>query len=136
MSRRNDPDTGQFTKGNPGRPKGSKNERTRLWEELGEELTDRHAQRFTALLDRLWDSADMNENLKAADLFLKLAEYFRPKLQRVQHQPEGNALVPPIIVVDDIPQLPESWPGPVIRMLGKRSLGMDAAGEEPVKNRP
>ncbi len=31
---RNDPNTGKFTPGNPGRPKGSKNVRTRRWEEV------------------------------------------------------------------------------------------------------
>lgn len=79
---------GQFAKGNPGRPKGTKNKRTVLWEELGQELTDRHADRFNALLDRLWDSPDLVDQLRAADLFLKVAEYFKPKLQRIQQQAE------------------------------------------------
>lgn len=82
MSARKDPRTGKFTKGNPGRPKGSKNTRTLQWEELGKELTDRHADKFNALLDRLWKSKDTNEQVKAAELFLKLVEYFKPKLQR------------------------------------------------------
>lgn len=97
--KRNDPHTGRFATGNPGRAKGSKNERTRLWEELGEQLTDRHAERFNALLDRLWDSPDVADQLRAADLFLKVAEYFRPKLQRMTGTVETRTIQPPVIEV-------------------------------------
>lgn len=48
MSARKDPRTGKFAKGNPGRPKGTKNTRTLQWEELGKELADRHADKFNA----------------------------------------------------------------------------------------
>ena len=49
---RNDPNTGKFTQGNPGRPKGSKNVRTRCWEEVGELLVNEHAGRFADVLER------------------------------------------------------------------------------------
>lgn len=35
MQTKKDPRTGKFTKGNAGRPKGTKNTRTLQWEELG-----------------------------------------------------------------------------------------------------
>lgn len=90
MNERQHPQTGQFAKGNPGRTKGTKNVRTVQWEELGKELTDRHADKLNSLLDRLWSSPDVNDQLRAAELFLKLAEYFRPKLQRIQATVESK----------------------------------------------
>lgn len=78
-----DPTTGKFAKGNPGRPKGTKNTRTLQWEELGKEIANTNAVRFNELLGRLWDSRDLNDQVKAAELFLKMAEYFKPKLQRI-----------------------------------------------------
>lgn len=90
MKATKDPTTGQFTKGNPGRPKGSKNLRTLQWEELGKELTERHSAKFNALLDRLWESKDMNDQVRAAELFLRTVEYFKPKLSRIQ----GDELPP------------------------------------------
>ena len=77
-----DPNSGRFMPGNPGRRKGSRNTRTLQWEGLGKALTDQHADKFNALLDRLWASPDVNDQVRAAELFLKMAEYFRPKLQR------------------------------------------------------
>lgn len=117
MTKRNDPDTGKFTQGNPGRPKGSKNERTLLWEDLGKEIMERHTVRINDLLERLWDSTDPADQLKAADLFMKLAEFFKPKLQRTQGQPEkGYGLIPPLIAHDGVVQMPHNWPGPVINV--------------------
>lgn len=113
----NHPNTGMFTHGNPGRRKGSKNTRTLQWDELGKELTDRHADRFNALLDRLWDSRDVNDHLRAAELFLKMAEYFKPKLQRVQIPNDGGVYVPrPMIIMGANPteleeRLPKSGAG-------------------------
>jgi hypothetical protein len=79
-----DPNTGQFVKGNPGRIKGTKNTRTVQWEELGKEITEANAGRFNELLGRLWDSSEVTDQLRAAELFLKVAEFFKPKLQRIQ----------------------------------------------------
>ncbi len=96
---------GQFPKGasgNPvGRRPGTKNTKTLQWEELGKEITDANAARFNALLGRLWDSRDINEQVRAAELFLKLAEFFKPKLQRIT-----------------IPQEPAAFPVPIITMSG------------------
>ncbi|MBK8949997.1 MAG: hypothetical protein IPM68_14455, partial [Flavobacteriales bacterium] len=68
---RNDPNTGKFTQGNPGRPKGSKNVRTRCWEEVGELLVNEHAGRFADVLERLMASDKVNEQVKGAELFLR-----------------------------------------------------------------
>mgnify|MGYP006345459179 CR=1 FL=1 len=113
---RNNPRTGRFAKGNPGRPEGSKNERTRQWEELGCQITEANAARFNQLLGRLWDSPDMSEQIRAAELFLKVAEFFKPKLQRIQTTPEHSALIPPLIAHDGVVRVPENWPGPIINI--------------------
>ena len=50
-----------------------------------------------------------------ADLFLKVAEFFRPKLQRVQTTPEREVkIIPPLIVENGKAKVPDNWPGPVI----------------------
>lgn len=85
-------DKGKFSKGNPGRPPGTKNVRTVLWEELGKEVMDRNATRFNELMERLWDSADMGDQLRAADLFLRSAEFFKPKLQRISTPDMGAGM--------------------------------------------
>lgn len=115
--KRNDPNTGKFTQGNPGRPKGSKNVRTLLWEDLGREVMERHTGRVNDLLERLWDSTDPADQLKAADLFMKLAEFFRPKLQRIQGLQEGPKYIPPLVIHEDrMARIPEDWPGHVIQI--------------------
>lgn len=105
MTKRNDPDTGKFTKGNPGRPKGSKNERTLLWEDLGKEIMERHTVRINDLLERLWDSPDPADQLKAAELFMKLAEFFKPKVQRIYATEPGPLSHPVINVVVQPPSI-------------------------------
>jgi hypothetical protein len=111
-----DPNTGQFTPGNPGRPKGTKNVRTLQWEELGDTITGYHADRFTTLLDELWQSKDMAERMKAADLFLRTLDYFKPKLQRIQGTQDGPKFIPPLVVTNGMAKIPEDWPGPTIHI--------------------
>lgn len=119
MKTKNDPINGQFAKGNPGRVKGSKNVRTLQWEELGKEVAEVNAGRFSELLARLWDSPDPADQIRAAELFLKLAEFFKPKLQRIQvpvaqyHPP----ILPPLVVENGLAKIPDGWPGPVIRIM-------------------
>jgi hypothetical protein len=109
----NDTTTGRFAPGNPGRPKGTKNVRTQQWEELGEAIMGTHAQRFDNLLNRLWDSELETDHLQAAELFLRTLDYFKPKLARVQAVDENRA--PPIVIIDDIPQL-DHYPGALVRI--------------------
>lgn len=77
-----EPLTGKFAKGNPGRPKGSKNKRTLQWNAFGDALVTEHSARFTDTLEALWDSEDLNDQIRAAELFLKMLEYFKPKMPR------------------------------------------------------
>lgn len=79
---RNDPTTGKFKPGNPGRPKGSKNVRTRTWEEVGSSLVNDHMGQFAEVLERLMSSDKVNDQVKGAELFLKVLEYFKPKVKR------------------------------------------------------
>lgn len=70
--------------GNPnGRPVGSKNERTKQWEALGDAIRSKHADRFNAILDELPPE-------KFVDVFLRAMEYFEPKLARTETKVEGD----------------------------------------------
>lgn len=132
MSKRNDPDTGRFTKGNPGRPKGAKNERTLLWEDLGKEIMERHTGRINDLLERLWYSPDPADQLKAADLFMKLAEFFKPKLQRIQGQTDnGHGFIPPLVATDGIVHVPHNWPGTILNIRSSTIPDDGAQGKDP-----
>lgn len=82
MSETKDPSTGKFLPGNPGRPKGSKNTRTRNWDEVGASLVNAHAGQFADVLERLMSSDKLNDQVKGADLYLKALEYFKPKKKR------------------------------------------------------
>jgi hypothetical protein len=127
-----DPNTGKFTKGNPGRPKGAKNVRTLQWEELGELITGHHADRFTTLLDELWQSKDTAERMKAADLFLRTLDYFKPKLQRIQGQGDnGHGIIPPLLAHDGIVQVPPNWPGPIVNICREMIKGEEAPPRKP-----
>ena len=70
--------------GNPkGKPKGTKSEKTKQWEALGEAIVTRHANRFNEILDTCEDE-------KFADKFLQVLEYFQPKLARTELKHEGE----------------------------------------------
>lgn len=79
-----------FTKGNKvgrGRPKGSKNERTQQWEELGEAVISKHTERFNRILGSAKDD-------QFVALYLQTLEYFRPKLGRTEHTGKDGAPLP------------------------------------------
>ena len=128
MSKRQHPHTGQFAKGNPGRTKGTKNVRTLQWEELGKGITEANGARFNELLERLWDSPDLSDRIRAAELFLKVVEFFKPKLQRIQIPMESSPIYPPLVVENGMARIPDNWPGPVIRFAaaGERKLAVSA----------
>jgi len=69
--------------GNPnGRPSGSKNKKTLEWEELGHALLTRHSERAEQVMGALPDD-------KFIDNYIKLLEYFKPKLQRTEQKQDG-----------------------------------------------
>ena len=71
-----------FKKGvaaNPnGRPVGSVNEKTKLWEALGNDLTTIHAQKFNEVLSEMME----HNPEKGMYIYLQVLEYFKPKLNR------------------------------------------------------
>ena len=95
---------GQFPKGTSGNPMGrlpgTKTVKTLQWEALGECITATHAAQFNDLLNDLWSSKDMGDRVKAADLFLKTLDYFKPRLQRVEAAvKDENPFPAPVIVI-------------------------------------
>ena len=70
--------------GNPnGRPEGARSKRSLQWEALGDAIRTRHAERFNEILDDLPPD-------KFAEMFLKVMEYFEPKLARTETKVEGD----------------------------------------------
>lgn len=90
---KNDPATGKFVPGNPGRPKGSKNIRTRNWDEVGASIVNDHAGHFADVLENLMASDKLTDQVKGAELFLKAVEFFKPKMKR-EGQPDPWGLGP------------------------------------------
>ena len=58
-----------------GKQKGSKNQKTKAWEALSESITGNDADNFRKHMDHLWKTSPH----KAAELFLKTLEFFKPK---------------------------------------------------------
>jgi len=77
--------------GNPhGRPAGSKNVRTAQWEALAESIVTTHSKKFNEHLDDLW-AGDIQKRDRAAELFLQVVEYFKPKQARTVHAGDETA---------------------------------------------
>lgn len=76
-----------FKKGQSGNPKGkaegTKSEKTIQWELLGEAIVNKHTERFNRVLGELEDTDFM-------DQYLKVLEYFKPKLNRSELKHEGE----------------------------------------------
>lgn len=86
--------------GNPnGRKVGSKNERVKQWELLGESLTTGQSENFNSFLNELWNG-NKQDKLMAADLMLKTVEYFKPKLQRTESKIEQETTIKGITFED------------------------------------
>lgn len=76
----------------PGRPKGSKNEKTEQWDALVESLQGDQAENFKAFMEQLWNGTK-EDHMKAANLYLQLLEFHKPKLNRTALTgPEGEAI--------------------------------------------
>ena len=77
-----------------GRPPGSKSERTKQWEELGESLLTRHSGRANQILETCDDEMFM-EN------YSKLLNYFKPQLarQNIDVTTGGEPIKAPNIII-------------------------------------
>ena len=75
--------SGQFKPGNPGKPKGAKNKKTRQWEQIGEYLVNGGSERFMRIMER----ADDKEFI---DKFLAILNYFKPKLASTTNKNENT----------------------------------------------
>lgn len=86
--------------GNPnGKPKGAKGKKTEQWEAIGESITGKHAEKFNAFMDELWEG-DNVKKMDAADLYLKTLEYFKPKQARVESIHSGDVSVSSLLFED------------------------------------
>ncbi len=78
--------------GNPnGRPKGSKNQRTKEWEALGDSIITTHSQRFNEILERADDE-------QFARYFGMILEYFQPKLARTENNVTGEVKLKNVVI--------------------------------------
>lgn len=68
---------GQFTKGNPGKPKGATSRKKVLVAEAIKEIVDKRANRILRIVDNL-------EDKEFLQVWLGLIEFVQPKLTRVE----------------------------------------------------
>lgn len=78
-----------------GRPKGIVNARVQQWNELSDSITSVHTERFNQYMNSLWNSENPNDQYKAAQLFISVLEYFKPKQARISHSGDADA---PVII--------------------------------------
>ena len=81
-----------FQNGNKGKPKGVKHKKTLQWEALSESLTGDQSDKFSMLMNKLWDGT-IQEQLQAAELYIKMVEYFKPKQSRVINNQENEMII-------------------------------------------
>jgi len=74
------------TNNKDGRPLGSKNEKTKQWEKLGEFITESGAQRVMEHLNSIKDDATFFA------MYEKLLNYFKPKMQSTQLETKGDPI--------------------------------------------
>jgi len=84
---------------NAGRPRGSRNEKVRQWEELHESIVGEHAEAFNEIMNDLFYSENLKDRKDAAEFYIKVLEYFKPKYSRIQHS--GDNTEPLKIIVSD-----------------------------------
>lgn len=70
-----DPNTGKFTKGNPGRPKGSQNKSTATAKEAFQTILDGHVERLSEWIERVAE----DDPHKAFTMVMEVAKYCVPK---------------------------------------------------------
>lgn len=64
-----------------GRQEGSRNKRTAQWDALVESLEGEQAEQFKKFMGGLWQGTS-EDKMDAANLYLKLLEFHKPKLAR------------------------------------------------------
>ena len=88
-----------FKKGSTGRPTGTKNTKTKQWEALSESVIEKHSGEFNSLMNDLW-SGSQSDKLKAADLFLQVLKYFKPRMSNIQATIDDTERVTRLVFVD------------------------------------
>jgi hypothetical protein len=89
-----------FEKGNKGRPLGSKNKKTAQWLALHEDITGKHVGSFNKNLNSLLENKDEAKRVLGMEMFLKILEYFAPKLSRTEVQQEMTHYTIEIVKAD------------------------------------
>ena len=87
-----------------GRAVGTKTDKRKQWEALHESIAGRHTERFNRVLATLDDE-------KFMDNYLRILEYFKPRLQRAENINMNTQLDRVVLVAspDDIPTLPDNF---------------------------
>ena len=101
MTTANPKSTGQFGKGNPGKPKGALNKTTTEFRETVTKLLDDNRDNVGIWLKQVAEGIPADDDGKGApadpgralDLLAKLAEFAAPKLNRTEHTGEGGGPV-------------------------------------------
>ena len=88
-----------FKKGSIGRPAGTKNTKTKQWEALSESVIEKHSGEFNSLMNDLWGGSQ-SDKLKAADLFLQVLKYFKPRMSNIQATIDDTERVTRLVFVD------------------------------------
>jgi len=92
------------TRNPSGRPQGAISKKNEQWAVLHESIAGIHTKRFNEVLSKLDDE-------KFMDNYLRIIEYFKPRLQRAENI-NMNAELDRVVLVaspDDIPQLPTNF---------------------------
>ena len=87
-----------------GRAAGTKIRKTKQWEVLHEHISGVHTERFNRAMKQLPDK-------EFIDAYLRILEYFKPRLQRAENINMNTQLDRVVLVAspDDIPELPSNF---------------------------
>ena len=87
-----------------GRAAGTKIRKTKQWEVLHEHISGVHTERFNRAMKQLPDK-------EFIDAYLRILEYFKPRLQRAENINMNTQLDRVVLVAspDDIPEMPSNF---------------------------
>ena len=83
---------------NAGSKPGSKKKKTIEWERLGKFLTETGAERALTVMGKMEDE-------KFIDVYMKMLEYFKPKLARTEIRDADHVIRPFIVLPEQIENL-------------------------------